>query len=214
MITIKSIILKDSNDVRVKPFFKKILDEFGEELIKLAELIYSYPNNEKGIDGLKSINDVFALIERTYVGVLNNAIIRSYSEAVTLQEFSVYNEHKASGRADLFVSVPDTEGTLDFLFEAKVDTTRWKKYSNEQTLKEYQEIYNQAHAYYSDEEKYYSQKPHIVSIIFEWVRHKDLLDEILKEEDEDDCTDFYYIYHYRKCRATCVRFLLRFNYSC
>ena len=197
MITTTPFILKESpTNPFIKTFFSNILNAFGQELNKLASVICQYPNNLLGLDDLESENDVFTLIEQTYVGILNNAIIRTYPNAVTLQEFGVYGEDAKRGRADLLITFEGDQSGTEFLIEAKhAGEVSYKTYSNESTLRYYKTLYQQALNYYTAEQKYYLQKPTIVTIIFQWVRKKELLGYIKDENYTDECTDFYYLYH-------------------
>ena len=197
MIYTKPFILNDhKTNPAVKTFFSNVLNAFGDELKKLATVVYQYPSNQMGLDGLESENDVFALIERTYVGIFNNAVVRAYPNAVTLQEFGVYFETPKRGRADLFITFEDDKLGMDFLVEAKhVGEVQWKIPSQKDVIKHYSDTYNQALSYYTAEEKYYLQKPIIVTITFEWARRQDQLDAVLKETYTDDHTDFYYLFH-------------------
>jgi hypothetical protein len=81
-------------------FFKKVLDSLREELQRLRKTIYEYDN----------AGEIFDLNERSWVGVLNNAISRAYPDSsVTLQEYGVYNKSSFVGRADILVFWKDIE---------------------------------------------------------------------------------------------------------
>ena len=197
MITTTPFILKDSpTNPFIKIFFSNILNAFGEELNKLASVICQYPNNLLGLDDLERENDVFTLIEQTYVGILNTAIIRTYPNAVTLQEFGVYSEDLKRGRADLLITFEGDQSGTEFLIKAKhAGEANYQSYSNEKALRWYKKLYSQALQYYTAEQKYYLQQPTIVTITFEWARNQKQLKEVLEETTTDEYTDFYYLYH-------------------
>lgn len=64
---------------------------------------------------------IFEYNERFFVGVLNNAIIRynPYYQSNTIQEFSVYNDKKSVGRADLLGIFNNGDNRSFILFELK-----------------------------------------------------------------------------------------------
>lgn len=194
--------LASCTNEEVKSFLSKTLDAFGRELNIVAESMYRYPDTQKGIDNKEGVNDVFALIERSYVGLYNNAIIRSFSQDSTLQEFSVYKRQeetdtdKSIGRADFLVRHLTETGYINLLFEAKAWQSNWKKYSAEQTREYYKKLYDQAFTYFEAEKLFYTGDTYIITISFDWIRKSSLLDKIVEEKYEDDgCTHFYYIYH-------------------
>ena len=97
-------------------FFEKVLTQFHGELEILSQQWYIY---EGGIDGNPGFNDVFTLIERSYVGLFNNAVIRSFPLDATLQEFSVHLGGRKYIRCDYLVKHWDGKNSIDILFEAK-----------------------------------------------------------------------------------------------
>ncbi len=202
MISTCQKILTGCRNEKIKLFLNKILDAFGKELEKVATAMYKYPHELKGIDGKEDINDVFALIERSYVGLLNNVIIKKYPKAVTLQEFTVYKKDsnagkdKLEGRADLLVDVVINNTPIRLLFEAKAYTAARKQPKKGEMQAYYQRVRSQAMSYYEAEKEYYNTLPYIVTINFDWIRDTKLLVDLKKNEFVDDgCTDFYYIYH-------------------
>lgn len=84
-------------DYGLQDFFDKTFHFMGKGINALSETIFNG----------KTSHSVFALIERAWVGVLNNAIIRAFpKDAITLQEFAVYDkEIKIIGRSDMLVSL-------------------------------------------------------------------------------------------------------------
>jgi hypothetical protein len=186
----------------VKEFISESLNAFGDELKAIAESMYRYPNNLMGIDGKESINDVFALIERSYVGLYSNAVVRCFPADAVLQEFPVYqkdeisNREKSAGRADLFIVHKTDNRFINLLFEAKAMPAERKEYKQEELICYYKRVHDQALSYYNSEKEFYNGDTYIITINFDWIRKQDLLEDVLKEEYPDDgCTDFYYIYH-------------------
>jgi hypothetical protein len=193
----RNYIISRRLDPIVFEFLSRTLKTLGEEFSRVANAIFIYPDDKKGIDGKESVNDVFALIERSHVGILNNAILRAFPNDTTLQEFAVYEKNGHSvGRADLFVKhVASKERSIDFLFEAKAGVFLWKNYSEDETRQFYERIQEQAYKYYLAEKEYYTHPTYIISIIFDWIRHTELLNRVLSEEYSDNVTDFYLIFH-------------------
>lgn len=193
---------QDKHCACIEQFLSVSLFALGKELNRIAKSIYQYPDGLKGIDGKEGINDVFALIERSNVGILNNAILRSFPDDDMLQEFTVYqmaNEsEKHLGRADFLVAHKCEHGDkINLLFEAKAGIALWKDYKAEDTKDWYEAIHKQAHDYYIAEKKFYTGDTFTIAISFDWVRDKNLLLEELKYDSykDDKVTDFYFIYH-------------------
>ena len=161
--------------------------KFGEELDMLC--IQMYKGNEA---------DMFSLIERTYIGLLNNAIVRYYNEKVTtLQEFSVWNKNKLVGRADLLVRIKFDNEIVYILFEGKQREFDGKEYVSSQLEIFFETFETQARKYYDAEKEDYNEQVFIVPIVFEWIRTQKKLTQVLNwETDRDDGhTDFYAVYH-------------------
>jgi hypothetical protein len=197
MILKKEIFLRETVPSEIQKFLRKTLDAFGAELNHLGNTIYQYPNGMKGIDEKESINDVFALIERSYFGIFNNAVIRSFPKDAVLQEFSVYGkQHKHVGRADYLVShYINNSKSVNLLFEGKASVANGK--NDKKETKEYlHETYKKALKYYEAEKEYYINETLLITIVFEWIRKTKLLEAILNETYiDDEATDYYFIYH-------------------
>lgn len=80
----------------------------------MAYYSYQVKNDEIAAD------NIFRIIERTWVGVLNNALIRVDPEITTLQEHSVWSDEKNIGRCDLLFRHCYNGKKDDFFTEAKV----------------------------------------------------------------------------------------------
>lgn len=196
MIKTKQIILNESINPVLLNFFRKTFAALGNEFNKIASDIYLYPDKKKGIDDKDSINDVFSLIERTYVGILNNAILRTFPQDSTLQEFPVYGKKGFKGRADFLTVHNYAKGKfINLLFEAKAGVFSWKDYTQEETSQYYSQLHKQALGYYEAERSYYEAEIYTVAITFDWIRNMDLLATVLKEPYSDNVTDFYFIYY-------------------
>ncbi len=171
-------------------FFNETFKLFGEEMQRLSDTIYSYKD---------STRDLFALNERAWLGVLNNAILRAYEEVTSLQEFSVYDSRGFVGRADLLVSWKNKKGkSFHILFEAKQYEETNKKYMLEDTKNYFLSLKNQALRYYNAEISYYSETTFIVPIAFGWIREQDLLnvanEYLYSKAKNDKTTDFCSLY--------------------
>ncbi|MEI6880569.1 MAG: hypothetical protein WCK82_04520 [Bacteroidota bacterium] len=172
-------------------FFERTFNSFHEELQLLRNTMYKSEQSK----------DIFALNERTWVGILNNAILKAFpnDEVSTLQEFGVYhNENKNHiGRADYLVCWEDKY----LLFEAKqYEELSTKKLIQKVNDKSYDKEFEQAMNYYKAESIYYKGKTvYIIPIYFGWMREKikyNLIDEAKKYKIEsDDETDFCALYY-------------------
>lgn len=84
----------------------------GDELNRILKAFYTYDFPE---DESKAIDNLFKIIERTWLGIFNNALIRTNPEITTLQEFAAYNDNGLYGRCDLLFRYADREKLFDFL---------------------------------------------------------------------------------------------------
>lgn len=177
----KGCFLRRDVDDDLKKFFSSVFLSFKEEINHLADSLYVNKDQK-----------FYKYIERTWVGVFNDAVKRSFPGAATLQEFSVQLDR--IGRADYFVRLPDKK--IDLLFEAKanIDNGSWD-YSSMGNW--YDRIILQADSYYRAEMNDYLDKTYLVALIFGWLpnaatvetakRYMDLTDE---EKEEKDPCDF------------------------
>ena len=103
---------------KLKPFglerlFEKVFSRMLTEMKLLSSAFYSYENGE-------AKKDVFALIERTWVGIFSQSIAKAYPELPLIQEFSVWDtSKKCIGRCDLLLRWEDQNKNYDIIFEAK-----------------------------------------------------------------------------------------------
>lgn len=163
------------------------MKKFSEELDMLCRQMY------KGKEA-----DLFSLIERTYIGLLNNAIVRHYgNRATTLQEFSVWENQKIVGRADLLVKIRFDKSSAYFLFEGKQREFDGKEYVSNELKTFFDAFENQARKYYDAEKDDYDEQVYIVPIVFEWIRTQKKLTQVLdwERDKDDDHTDFYMVLH-------------------
>ena len=178
--------------------FREVLEEINMELNRVASAFYSY---EVEGDKTESVDNLFRFIERTWVGVFNNALNRHSSGITTLQEFSVWGNDKAAGRCDLLFRYHDNNDTHDFITEAKT----WEFFNNwghPSSPEFYFSILSQAYKYYAAEVDYYkAYKSNIwlLAFVVEWVRDKPMLEAanaIMNEwnHNTDNETDFITLY--------------------
>ncbi|HUM97870.1 MAG TPA: hypothetical protein PK275_08425 [Chitinophagaceae bacterium] len=174
-------------------FFKKVLDSLREELQRLRKTIYEYDK----------AGEIFDLNERSWVGVLNNAISRAYPDSsVTLQEYGVYNKSSFVGRADILVFWKDIgKEPIYLLFEAK----SYEETKKSELLNDAGEFLNsvrlQGKKYYDAEleTNYYKDKiVFIIPIAFGLIRRQHYLSEAKKyfnlSHKKDNSTDFCSLY--------------------
>lgn len=185
----------------IEQFLNKSLTAFGKELNRIGESMYRYPNGHVGIGNKDSINDVFALIERSNVGVFNNAVVRTFPADDTLQEFTVYKRVNGKdeyfGRADfIVVHKCQHKEYINLLFEAKAAEATSKIFKKAETKEWYNKLHKKAHTYYTAEKIFYTGDTFTVAINFDWIRKPDLLyNELKNNYASDKITDFYFIYH-------------------
>jgi hypothetical protein len=169
-------------------FFKKTLNTLHSELRLLRNTMYKTYEAEH----------LFALNERTWVGILNNAILKAFpnDEVSTLQEFGVYHEENKNhiGRADYLVCWEDKY----LLFEAKqYEETSIATNANKVEMKAmYEREKGQAEKYYNAEKIYYGDKKvYIIPIYFGWMRKEGLVQMGKDYKIDDDETDFCALYY-------------------
>lgn len=129
-----------------------------------------YPEFE--FDNIEAVGSdkIYASIERTWVGLLNNAIVRG-TENATLQEFSVWGEEKHPGRCDLLVQFKDGTEKLDMLVEAKCREFPNTPGNVEDLSHRLKAALLQARLYYQAEMKYYTNQTYLMSLVFSWIRN-------------------------------------------
>lgn len=178
----------------VSIFFKRILREFKNELQLLADQWYNY---EPGIDGESGTEDVFALIERSYVGLFNSAVIRCFPKDATLQEFSVQEGRKSYVRGDYLVKHLRKGKPINFLFEAKQRVFDGRKYESEELIKYFDPFISQCKKYYEAEKNFYVGDTYLVPLVFERVRYSEHCKMVMELDDNNDdgVTDFYCFIH-------------------
>lgn len=171
----------------IREFLENTFKHFNKELSRLRETIYNY----------KEHHYVFALNERAWVGVFNNAIIKAFpNTSVTLQEYGVYSPSNFVGRADFLVHWTDNNGKeFHLLFEAK----QYEELSFNTMLDDTEEYLNsikvQGQKYFDAETIYYQDKTvYVIPIAFGWIRKAGFLNEAKKYfeggEKKDKATDF------------------------
>ena len=171
----------------IKEFFEKTFVHFKAELNRLRETIYNYNEHQF----------VFALNERAWLGVFNNAIVKAFpTTSVTLQEYGVYSPINFVGKADFLVHWTDNNGKVFyFLFEAKQYEEMNSKTLLDDTGEYLNSIKIQGQKYFDAETTYYKDKTvYVIPIAFGWIRRKGYLSEAQKyfelKERKDKSTDF------------------------
>ncbi|MCX6185812.1 MAG: hypothetical protein NTU43_02295, partial [Bacteroidetes bacterium] len=167
-------------------FFERTFNSFHEELQLLRNTMYKSEQSK----------DIFALNERTWVGILNNAILKAFphDEISTLQEFGVYDEDKKNhiGRADYLVCCEDKY----LLFEAKQYEEKSVKNLCDENKNDLAK--EQAIKYYNAELNYYNKEgktAFIIPIYFGWMRKEGLIEKAKEYKIESDETDFCALYY-------------------
>ena len=181
-------------------FIKETLKKTETELNKIFKTFYSYDQQQMG-DTNRGIDNLFRIIERTWVGIFNNALLKVDSTITTLQEFSVWNSERNIGRCDLLFRYEKDGKKADFITEAKLSEFKanWKK---EGVKGFYLSRLKQAYDYFEPEKKYYESYQTdiwLMVIIVEWMREKmvpvalSIMDNWKQEDDPE--SDFLTLYN-------------------
>jgi len=177
----------------LEEFFERIFVGIQNELISLRRTIYNYEEHHY----------IFALNERAWIGVFNNAIIRTFhNSSDTLQEFSVYNrKRKFIGRADFLVRWEDEMVKKEYymIFEAKQYEEKNLSNMLDDSGAYLNSIKKQGQRYYNAESTYYNNKKvFIIPIVFGWIRKPGYLDKAKEyfdnENRKDTSSDFCFLY--------------------
>jgi hypothetical protein len=180
---------------QIKNFLDKLYLQLQKEIQKVCDAFFA-----RDVSGneIKGANKVFSAIERTWVGILNNAIIRLHENNTTLQEFAVWSDKALTGRCDMLFRILENENYYDVFVESKS-----YEYNDNWSVIEYKSHFKsilwQAYNYYEAEKEYYSaDKTYLMAIIFQWVRKEDWLKKsIQKLQNIADLSevDFIALYH-------------------
>lgn len=184
---------------------KTFLMAIEEELNSIYSSFYNYNIPE---DTLTGTQNIFRLIERTWIGILNNCIIKKFRDASSLQEFSVWNSERSIGRCDMLFCIPSKDRRMDFIVEGKLFEFKnnWKPDSAKYF---YNSILLQANSYYEAEKKYYdsyNSEVRLMAFVVEWIRTTELLEKAEKimnkwEDSSDGEADFLALYSSDKAGA-------------
>lgn len=176
-------------------FIIRILAELRTEMNRVSQAFYQTRVTGQELFG---VDNLFSVIERTWVGIFNNALVRN-SDIAVMQEFSVWSDEKNIGRCDLLFRFNDGNEEIDIVAEAKCYEffNNWDKFNNAEF---YKRILDQAYRYYKEERNYYEKKVKLMAIVFEWIRNNDRLEAAKKLMDEfqhrnDPETDFLSLYY-------------------
>jgi hypothetical protein len=142
--------------------------------------------------------------EMSWIGLLNNAIVRRYGNSVcTLREITLHAHEKGLiGRPDLLVSYHHSSKIYHLLFEGKMNewTGKWKPKSEDDEMKMfYDNIYNQSVKYKDTlvNEIITNYEPIIITIGFDWMRSKEAIEaarNYFVGEDKERQTEFCALY--------------------
>lgn len=163
-------------------FFEVVFKRLGQELNLMRESIF-----DNYVCHPTVYEDVFGLNEQAWVGVLNNAIVKAFSDSAnTLQEFTVYNtvnNEKSEirtfhGRADLLVQWKNSKGEKVYLlFEAKHNRESEFSKLHDDASEFIKQISNQGNRYVNADKVYYQDKIiFVVPIVFGWIRGAEFIE--------------------------------------
>ena len=178
----------------IKEFLEKTFEQFNKELARLRETIYGYDYDKPQY--------IFALNERTWLGVFNNAIIKAFPDATTLQEYGVYKEKEYVGRADFLVYWTDKNGKKFYLlFEAKQHPELSAKNLLIESEYDFDVVREQGMKYIKAEKNYYENKEnvYVIPLFFGWMQGAEMIkmaNEYFKPDykKENVLSDFCYLY--------------------
>jgi hypothetical protein len=176
-------------------FVEVTLKRLGQELERMRNTLFTnyccHPTDYV---------DLFGLNEQAWVGALNNAIIRSFPEADTILEFTVYNGTNFHGRGDLLVHWKNSQGEkINLLFEAKqnkeIDAARMK----EDSTIYIKDIMKQGKDYIEADSDYFNKREnlYIIPIVFSWIPNDELLKiamdymKSIDEKNEHFCSLYF-----------------------
>lgn len=165
-------------------FISLVMQSFTKELNLISKSFYNY---ETSPDGVKGYDNVFKIIERTWVGIFQSALIKSDSNIVCMQEFNVLNGERVFGRCDFLFDWNNGESN-QIITEAKCYEfiNDWQRSLN-QTF--FNRLLNQAYGYYDNEKEYYKQNTWLLALVFEWVRDSSKLDNAKSIMDTWNCAN-------------------------
>jgi hypothetical protein len=176
-------------------FISKVVIDLRAEMSRISQAFYQY----KILDGeLVGVDNLFSVIERTWIGIFNNALVRN-SEIAVMQEFNVWNSEKNIGRCDLLFRFKDENEEADIVVEAK-SREFFNNLSRLGNVEFYKEILGQAYKYYKEEHNYYTKEVRLMAIIFEWIRNNERLEaakSVMNNwgDKSDPETDFLTLYY-------------------
>lgn len=159
-------------------FIAKAIDSFTGELNKIADCFYSY---ERSPDGFRGFDNVFKIIERTWVGIFQSALLKTDPNIISMQEFNILNGERVFGRCDLLFEW-NNGARNQIITEAKSYEfiNDWGESLSDSF---FNRILNQAYGYYESEREYYTQNTYLLALVFEWIRDTNRLEQAKKLMD-------------------------------
>jgi len=175
-------------------FLHKMLIDLRAEMNRISRAFYQYKVQGQEYYG---VDNLFSIIERTWLGVFNNALVRN-ADITVLQEFNVWNSERNIGRCDLLFRFEDENEEVDIFVEAKFEEFIYSNNFNRAGF--YKKILDQAYKYYKAERKYYEKEVRLMAIVFELISNADRLEAaktIMNDwkEGKDPETDFLSLYY-------------------
>jgi hypothetical protein len=178
-------------ELGISEFFKHVFYYFERELISFSSNLYK---NE--------MEFIYEHNERTWLGILNNAICKAFPDSsTTLQEFNVYEGNEFRGRADLLVYWKNLANKeYYFLIEAKQYVEDNIDEMNKEPHAYYKQVIDQGLKYFLAEREYYKEKHvFLIPLSFGRITDKENLkkafDYFSNEFKNDKYTDFCSLYY-------------------
>lgn len=195
-ITFEPPYLQDRVPGHIKSFLRNVLNGLKKEIELVGHAFYGKEMKDESFHG---VDKVFSNIERTWVGLWTNAMVRN-TEVPTFQEYHVYSDTRLVGRCVLLFQIPVDGAPMNFITEVKSQefVNNW---NTKDTLPYYLYVMDQANKYFKEEVGYYPDgRTRMMALFFEWIGNTMLLDkakDIMKDwkNNPDLEADFLGLYY-------------------
>lgn len=174
-------------------FISNTFKSFQKEFDLMASNLFMEPK--------KLEEQAFSLVESSYLGMMNGAIVKYFGDDVTcLQEYTSLDNKSAKTRADFLVRLLYPNTPIDCLFEVNTKQETKENLMLDFGFKNEKE---QVRTYYKDPRANYLKKVYAIPICFGILGNSDMVKEAIKNypkgyKEKNPLTDFCVIYHNTK----------------
>ena len=187
-----------SQNKTLEKFIADTLSSLREVIEITANAFYQETEHDQEVMGF---DKMFGGIERTWVGIFNNAVVRTDATIATLQEFKVFSDEKEEGRCDFLFQVNKDNQIFNVYTEAK--QAIHDSMSNLTAQNDYTTAFKQLNTYYEQEKKWCKCPNFQMVIRFEFINKSEelkLVQDAANNWDfsQDDGTNFLSLYYYKK----------------